>query len=131
VTEHAGVARARHFLEAFARGDEQAMGDYFTDDLAWHVSGTHELSGDHQGRDELVHYFAQLRARTGDTYTLDPESVLATDHHTAIFTRATGRREGRTLDVVTAHALTVRSDGLWREYWVCADDQDAEDSFWA
>jgi ketosteroid isomerase-like protein len=131
VTEHAGVAKARNFLDAFAEGDEQAMRDFFTDDLAWHVAGAHELSGDHRGKHDLINYFLDLRARTGGTYALTPESVLATDHHTALFTRATGRREGRTLDVVLAHALTVRSDGQWSEYWVCADDQDAEDTFWS
>jgi len=57
--------------------------------------------------------------------------VLASDHHTALFTRATAQRVGRTLDVVLAQALTVRSDGQWSEYWVCANDQDAEDTFWS
>ena len=131
MTEHAGVARARHFLEAFSQGDEQAMGDFFTDDLAWHVAGSHPLSGDYRGKEELVAYFCQLRERTDGTFALEAESVLATDYHTAMFTRATGQREGRTLDVILAHAFTVRSDGQWREYWVCADDQDAEDSFWS
>ncbi|MEA2717430.1 MAG: uncharacterized protein QOI99_1747 [Actinomycetota bacterium] len=129
--EHAGVAKARGFLDAFARGDEQAMRDYFTADLAWHVAGSHPMSGDHRGLDGLMGYFGRLRAGTDGTFALVPESILASDHHTALFTRATARREARTLDVVLAHALTVRSDGLWREYWVCADDQDAEDGFWS
>lgn len=129
--EHAGVAKARGFLDAFDRGDEQGMRDFFTEELAWHVAGSHQLSGDHTGLDGLIGYFVQLRAGTDGTFGLTPESLLATDHHTAMFTRATGEREGRTLDVVLAHAMTVRSDGLWREYWVCADDQDAENAFWS
>jgi uncharacterized protein len=131
VIEHAGVAKARSFVDAFGRADEQAMRDFFTDDVAWHVAGTHSRSGDHRGRDELIAYFGELRDRTGDTYALRPESLLATDFHTAFFTRTTASREGRTLDVLQAHALTVRSDGLWREYWVTTDDQDAEDAFWS
>ena len=131
MTEHASVARVRSFLDAFARADEQAMRDFFTVDLAWHVAGSNGLSGDQRDLDGLIGYFGQLRARTDDTFALTPESVLASDHHAAFFTRATGTREGRTLDVVLAHAVTVRSDGLWREYWVCADDQDAEDAFWS
>jgi len=131
VTEHAGVAKVRAFLDAFARGDEQAMRDFFTADLAWHVAGSHRLSGDHRDLDDLIGHFGQLRAGTDGSFALTPESVLASDHHAAFFTRATGRREGRTLDVVQAHAVTVRSDGLWREYWVCADDQDSEDAFWS
>jgi uncharacterized protein len=131
VIDHAGVAKARAFLDAFGRGDEQAIGDLFTDDVAWHVSGTHPLSGDHRGKEELIAYFAELQRGTGGTYVLRAESLLASDFHTAFFTRTTATREGRTLDVVQAHALTVRSDGLWREYWVTTDDQDAEDGFWS
>ncbi|HEX7276520.1 MAG TPA: nuclear transport factor 2 family protein [Acidimicrobiales bacterium] len=132
MTDHAGVAKARGFLDAFGRGDEQAMGDYFTDDLAWHVAGVHPLSGDHRGKEELLGLFREWRLRTDGTFAMEAESVLATDFHTALFTRATGVREGgRSLDVVLAHAFTVRSDGMWREYWVCADDQDAEDAFWS
>ncbi|MEA2972905.1 MAG: uncharacterized protein QOG82_1363 [Actinomycetota bacterium] len=130
--EHGGVAKAHGFLDALARGDEVAMGDFFTDDVAWHVAGTHPLSGDRRGKDELLGYFGELRARTGGTYALAAESVLATDYHTALFTRATAvRDDGRGLDVLLAHAFTVRSDGLWREYWVCPEDQDAEDAFWS
>ena len=130
--EHGGVAKARTFLEAFARGDEQAMGDFFTDDVAWHVAGSHPFSGDRRGKDELLAYFGELLASTGGTYALVAESVIATDHHTALFTRATAVREdGRSLDALLAHAFTVRSDGLWREYWVCPADQDAEDAFWS
>jgi len=132
VIEHAGVAKAHKFLDAVGRGDEQALGDCFTDELAWHVSGNHPMSGDHRGKQALLAHFAELSTRTGGTYALAAESVLASDFHTALFTRATGSRDdGRTLDVVLAHAFTVRSDGLWREYWVCADDQDAEDRFWS
>jgi ketosteroid isomerase-like protein len=131
MTEPAGVTRVRSFLDAFSRHDEQAMRDYFTDDLAWHVAGSHGMSGDHRGLDDLMAYFGQLRSRSDGSFALAPESVLASDHHAAFFTRATGHREDRVLDVVLAHAVIVRSDGLWREYWVCANDQDAEDSFWS
>jgi len=131
VIEHPGVARAGTFLDAVSQRDEQALRDCFTDDVAWHVAGSHDLSGDYRGLEELVDHFGQLQSRTDDSYALERESVLATDHHAALFTRATARREGRTLDIVLAHAFTVRSDGLWREYWVCAQDQDAEDAFWS
>ena len=130
--EHGGVARARKFLDAFARGDGLAMGDFFTDDVAWHVAGSHPLSGDRRGKEELLGYFDELLARTGGTYALALESVLATDYHAALFTRATAVRDGgRSLDVLLAHAFAVRSDGLWREYWVCAANQDADDAFWS
>ena len=129
--EHAGVAKARGFLDAFARGDAQAMGDYFTGDLAWHVGGGHRWSGDHRGREELVSYLCQLREGADDTYTLTAESVLATDHHIGLFARATAQREGRALDVLQAHAFTVRSDGMWGEYWVSAAEQGLEDAFWS
>jgi ketosteroid isomerase-like protein len=132
VIEHAGLARARLFLDALGQADEQAMRDCFTDDVAFHVAGSHPLSGDFRGVDELLVYFGQLRALTDGTHALAAESVLANDHHTAFVTRTTGRRgTDGSLDVLETHVFTVRSDGLWREYWVSADDQDAEDAFWS
>ena len=130
--ETAGAAKARTFLDAFSRGDEQALRDLFTDDVALHVSGSNPGSGDHRGVDAVLAYLDRLRTESAGTYALAPESLLASDHHAAVVARATAQREGgRSLDVLVAHTFTVRSDGRWREHWICTNDQDAEDAFWS
>jgi hypothetical protein len=52
---------------------------------------------------------------------LAPEAVLASDKHTAMFTRVTGEREGKTMDVVLAQVFKTGPDGRWTEYWALAD----------
>jgi ketosteroid isomerase-like protein len=107
------------------------LGELFAEDVVWHVGGSHPLSGDKRGRRELLWYFQQVREMTGGTLQLEPESILASDEHIAMFTRVTGERNGRSLDVLMAQALTVGADGRFTEYWALADDQAAVDAFWS
>ena len=58
------------------------------------------------------------------------QAILASDKHTSMYVRVTGTRDGRSLDVTLAEALTVGPDGRWTEFWSLAEDQDAVDAFW-
>ena len=131
MTEHPGVEGARASIEAFNRGDMAALRGFYADDVVWHVSGDHGLSGDYRGRDELFAYFERVRDLTGGTLTLEPEAILSSEDHTAIFMKVTGERDGRTLDVTLAEAFTIGPDGRWTEFGSLADDQDAVDAFWS
>ena len=128
---HPGVERARAYLETFHNGDVDRLRDFYAEEIVWHVAGKHQLSGDYQGREALFDYFRTVRELTGNSLRLEAKSILASDRHTAMFTRVTGRRDGRSLDVVLAQVLRVGPDGRWTEYWAVADDQDAVDSFWS
>jgi uncharacterized protein len=131
MTEHPGVARAKASIDAFNSGDMAALREFYSEDVLWHVGGKHGLSGDYRGREELFSYFDRVRDMTGGTLTLEPEAILASDQHTAIFMRVSGNRDGKTLNVTLAEAFTVGPDGRWTEFWSLADDQDAVDAFWS
>jgi len=131
VSTHAGVERAQEYIAAFHRWDVDAMRDFYADDVVWHVAGTHRLSGDYKGKDALFEYFAMARELTGGSLRLNPESILASDDHVAMFTRVTARREDVVLDTLIAQVMKVGHDGRWIEYWAVADDQDALDAFWS
>ena len=131
MSEHPQVARTREFLATFARNDFDALGEFFSDDVVWHVAGKHPLAGDYRGRDELLAYFARAREESGGTLTLAPSGILANDEHVALFVRVTGERDGKRLDVEMAEAMDVGADGLWSAFWAMADDQDAVDEFWS
>ena len=128
--EHPGVARAQASIDAFNTGDIDTLRDFYADDVVWHVAGRHGLSGDYTGRADLMAYFQRVREQTGGTLRLDPEAILASDKHTSMYVRVTGSRDGRSLDVTLAEALTVGMDGRWTEFWSLAEDQDAVDAFW-
>jgi ketosteroid isomerase-like protein len=129
--DHPNARRTVEYLDDFAAGDLAALENYYSDDVVWHVGGTHRLSRDYHGRSELFDYFDQVKKMTGGTLTLRAESVLASDEHVALFLRASGKRAGRRLDAVMVEAITVAPDGRWSEVWSMADDQSAVDEFWS
>ena len=131
IAEHPGVVRARQYMDAFHAWDVEALRDFYDDDVLWHVAGNHQLSGDYRGKDALFDYFRLARQLTGGSLHLEPESILASDRHIAMFIRVTGRRNDRALDVLLAQVMKVGPDQRWTEYWAVADDQDAVDAFWA
>jgi uncharacterized protein len=131
MSEHPGVARARQYLSTFQQGDFDSLEDFFTDDVLWHVGGNHGLSGDYRGKESLFGYFRKVNEITGGGIKLDPEAIMASDRHVAMFLRVTGARDGRQLDVSMAEMVKVHPDGRWSEFWAMADDQDAVDRFWA
>ena len=131
MTEHPNVQRARDEMEVFQKGDLEGLRDFFAEDVVWHVAGSHPLSGDYRGRDELISYFQQVREMTGGSLQLEPESILASDDHIGMFTRVRGQRNGKDMDAMLAQVLKVGPDGRWTEYWALADDQQGVDRFWS
>ncbi len=131
VGEHPNVGRVREAFDAFNRGDVEAMRPFLAEDVVWHVGGEHPLSGDYRGRDAVLAYVAKVTGLTGGTLAGEPLEILAGDRHAGVFQRVTGERDGRTLDVVLAQALSFDESGRWAEYWALADEQDAVDAFWA
>ena len=129
--EHPNVTRTREYLDTFASGDLEGLRPFFADDVVWHVAGTHSLSGDYFGKDELIAYFHEARDLSGGSLTLEPSSIMANDEHVVVMLRVTGERNGKVLDIEMAEAFTVRPDGTWSEFWAMPDDQDSVDEFWS
>lgn len=125
------VRRLEAWLSAFGANDREAMAESLADNAVWHVGGTHRLSGDYRGRDEILGYFDTVRRETDDTMRLEPLEVLASERHGAAFLRVTARRQGRPLDVVVADAFRFAGDGRIEEFWAHATDQAAIDEFWS
>lgn len=129
--EHPGVARAREYLASYAARDMDAVREFFTDDVVWHVAGNHPLSGDYRGKESLLEYFKRVDDITGATVELEVEDILASDRHLAMFMHIRGGRDGKVLDERMAEMYDVAPDGRWSEFWAMADDQKAVDAFWS
>jgi ketosteroid isomerase-like protein len=127
----AAAARVRESLDLVAKGDFERLRDFYTDDVLWHVGGDHPLSGDYRGKDALMAYFERVRSLTDASLTIEPESILTSDQHVAMFTRVRAHRESKRMDVVLAQVFKVADDGRWSEYWALADDQEAVNQFWS
>ena len=131
MAEHPNASLLREAISTFNRGDLGAYREYFTDDVVWHVGGSHPLSGDYRGRDAIFEYFARVQDLTSGGLQSEPQDILADDSHGGVFTRVTADRDDRHLDVVLAQAFRINPDGKFTEYWALADDQDAVNAFWS
>lgn len=123
-------ARVRSTLDAFSKGDSAAIRDCLAEDIVWHVGGDHPLAGEYRGRDAVIGYHQRVAEATAGTLSLDPVDIVANDRHAGIFIRVTGTRNGRSLDVEMAEAITFDDDGRWQEFWSLAEDQSTIDEFW-
>jgi uncharacterized protein len=131
VDEHPNAAQVREGFDAYNRGDLEAMRPFLAENILWHVGGDHPLSGDYRGRDAVLDYCRKALDLTGGTLKGEPLEILVNDRHAGVFQRITGQRDGKSLDVVLAQALTFDDEGRWSEYWALADEQDDVDAFWA
>ena len=88
------LERAREAFDAFGRGDLEAYKDYFADDVVWHVSGNHPLSGSYRGKEALFQYFEKVRELTEGSLQIQPQAILADESHVGVFARVTAQRRG-------------------------------------
>ncbi len=129
--EHPNSERVRVYLQHLEQGELDQLGDFYSEEIVWHVGGNHPLAGTYRGRDALLEYFARVRELTGGSLRVEPDEILVSDKHTVMFSRTTAQRDGRSLDVMLAQFFAVGDDGRWSEYWSLADDPGAVDAFWA
>jgi ketosteroid isomerase-like protein len=122
--------RLRRGFAAFSAGDLAALDGLFADDVVWTIPGETRVSGTYRGRDEILAMLRSLHELTGGSYRVEPLWLVADDEHAAVAYRATGEREGRSIDLVQVLACTVR-DGRLAEVLALPADPAAFAAFWA
>jgi uncharacterized protein len=119
----------RRGYQAFSTGDLETLGELFADDIVWHVGGRSQLAGDYRGKQEVFGFFGKLVELSGGTFRVELHDVLANDEHAIALQKATGEREGRTLDDNAVGVYHTR-DGKVTESWLHPGDPYAVDEFW-
>lgn len=126
--EHPNAALTRRVFAAFGR-DPKAISAAMSRDVVWRVPGKTLMSGEYNGRREVVEFLRRTGLETGGTYRSELKTVLADDDWAIAIYRAYGSRNGIDLDV--DQALVIRcEDGLWKEITAVPLDS-AFDDFWA
>lgn len=126
---HPNAAIVQALIQAYMSGDVNTLEAAMADDIVWHIGGRHPLAGDYCGRDEVVKLLGRYKGWA--RISIEPLDMLADDEYVVVFVREFGQRDGRELDVVRAEALRLSPEGKIREYWGLANDQAAEDAFFA
>ena len=127
--EASNATLVRHLFGAFERKDAFALRAFFADEAVWHVGGSSPLAGTYRGRREIVRFLGSLPRLTDGTYASRLIDVLASRDRAAVLYRATGRRQGRELDIDQLLLCTVRH-GVVLEVVALPSDPAAFDAFW-
>lgn len=118
----------REGFAAFARGDIEALDQFFTDDATWHASGDNPLAGDFAGKQEVFSNFARVR-ELSDTFEQEIHDVIANDDHAVALVKVRATRNGKDLEdnqVIVFHIEDQRVKSAWLHSY----DYRKSDEFW-
>ena len=124
------VWRTREAFDAFLRRDGIVIGRLIDDDTLWRVPGNSLMAGDYHGRAAIFEFLRSTGRLTDGTYRADLLWVVGGEQVVAALYRATGRREGRDLDIEQLLIFRYR-DGVWAEVLAVPLDPAAFDAFWS
>jgi uncharacterized protein len=128
VNVHPNAQLVERLFGAFGR-DAKQISATFDRDIVWRVPGNTVMSGEYNGRREVVDFLRRTGLETGGTYGSRLHTVLANDDWGVAVYRAWGTRNGIVLDVDQAFVLKF-TDGLISEVTAVPLDS-AFDAFWA
>jgi uncharacterized protein len=124
--------RIRGVYDAFTSGDTQTYRSAFADDIVWHVPGDNRVSGAFRGADE---YFGAMPALMEPLteWRIEPRRVMVNERDRTVLVsfRMHGLRRGVGVDMNGFHVLKLDEEGLIREGWGFAEDQDSLDAFFS
>jgi ketosteroid isomerase-like protein len=120
----------RRGYESFAKGDLPGALALYDDSIVFHVPGTSQLAGDHEGKAAVGALMRKFRELSGGTFKLQPTQILANEAYGAVLAQASATRNGNT--------IAEQPIQLWRfeggkpvEMWLYPRDQRAFDEFWS
>lgn len=124
------VERTREVFDAFLRKDGIVVGRMIDDDTVWRVPGRSVMAGEYRGRAEIFEFLRKTARLTGGTYRAELRHVAGDDEYVIAVYRATGRRDGRELDLDQLLLFRYR-DEVWDEVLAVPTDLYAFDVFWS
>lgn len=124
------VKRTREVFDAFLRKDGIVVGRLIDDGTVWRVPGRSPMAGDYRGRQEIFDFLRQTARLTGGTYRAELSYVVGDEEHVVAVYRATGRRDGRELDIDQLLVFRYRGE-VWDEVLAVPSDLYAFDEFWS
>jgi ketosteroid isomerase-like protein len=122
-------ALVRHIFAAFAQRRGFALRNVFAEDATWVVPGSGSMAGTFVGREQIFGFLGRLPKETGGTYSSSLIDVLASDDRAAALYRASGERNGRTLELDQVLLFRVEN-GLVQEVLALPSNPAEFDRFW-
>jgi uncharacterized protein len=128
MAEHRNAELVRRAYEAFQRGDLEALRNYVTPDIKYHIPGRNQVAGDFEGVDAVLEVFRRVAELSGGSYRVELHDVLADDEHVVALAHQSASHGGKSLDDIYAHVFHVRYDKI-SESWLLFYDPYQGDEF--
>jgi uncharacterized protein len=128
MSEHPYIARLRDAYAAFGKGDLDALQEIWSPELRWHAPGNNPLAGTYEGVPAVLAFLGQVLELTQGTFRAEPQTLCAGGDLGVAVVRLTGRREGRSLDVIDAQVSRFDGDRIV-EFRDTSSDLEAVDRF--
>jgi ketosteroid isomerase-like protein len=119
----------RHAYQAFAE-DPQLVWDRLDDDVVFHISGEHPLSGEYAGLAEVRRYVDAVNEATGGRGGFSVASAFTDDSGTEMLVEGTAFHGDGPYIRTVVHRLKL-SGGRIVEFRDHPFDQQSEDRFWS
>ena len=126
--ENAAVVRRGY--DAFSSGDMATLTELIAEDAVWHEAGHGGVSGVNKGRDAIFAHFGEEMSRSGGTYKVTLQDVVAGEGHVITMHHDDAERDNLVLDQNVVVIFHVR-DGRIREVWESPDDQASRAEFFS
>ena len=126
---HPNAELLERLFGAFGR-DRAALAAAFADDAVWRVTGANRMTGEYRGREAILEFLRETAVLTNGTYRAELRYAVADDERAVAVYRASGERDGRTIDIDQALFCVVR-DGRLAEITAVPFDAAAFDAFWS
>jgi uncharacterized protein len=131
MAEHPFITRFHRAHEAFERGDQEAMRDWFAGEFVWHEPGDNPLTGDYVGADAVFGLFDRIARATEGRFDTHLEDVLANDRHLVALLTLRAQVGETVIEMPRVNVYRVREDGRVLERWGYVGDQAAFDALFA
>jgi ketosteroid isomerase-like protein len=111
MTDHPNVQTVNDMTKAIFDQDHDALAKIFTDDLVFHLRGSHPMAGDHSGLGGFLGVLGSFFEMTGGQIQLDQRFCLGADGWAAEWEHATLGRTRDDQTIESRNAFVYRFDG--------------------
>jgi ketosteroid isomerase-like protein len=126
--EHPHVTTVNRMTEAVLGGDQKALEEVFTDDVAFHYRGPFPDPGDYTGPAEVVKVIGAIVEATNGDIDLQQRFCVATDGWVSEWEHAVLGRAGRRLESDNAFVYRFDRDRI-AEMWMFIGAPPGSESF--
>lgn len=127
---HPNEDLVREGYAAFGRGDMDALGQFFAEDIRWHFPGRSPFGGDYEGLEQVLGWLGRSFEASGGTINVELRDAIGNDEQVAALTTIRAERAGKKLEDNTVQIFRIR-DGKAAEVWSHPADLYATDDFWS